>query len=219
MNLILWSKGSSAAVPFSYLVAILALWFGISVPLTYIGAYFGFKKRVKMHIVKILIGWIAKIKVYSIFLVYWTSCAHKSNSKTNTWTEFLYSGYSWRNYGRSSTFWLHIHSTILHTQFFVVTMFHNLIQYLYKKIQLPMRLSGSEGKRCLTKIRKKSGHGVIFYRSKPANPIPLGWFYTARNQACGIGFVMLESILSAWTSCLCSHGVDWTLSCINYLSL
>uniref|UniRef100_A0A4W5M8M2 Transmembrane 9 superfamily member n=1 Tax=Hucho hucho TaxID=62062 RepID=A0A4W5M8M2_9TELE len=47
MNLILWVEGSSAAIPFGTLVAILALWFGISVPLTFIGAYFGFKKPVK----------------------------------------------------------------------------------------------------------------------------------------------------------------------------
>ncbi|KAJ8266944.1 hypothetical protein GJAV_G00136450 [Gymnothorax javanicus] len=45
MNLILWVEGSSAAVPFGTLVAILALWFGISVPLTYLGAYYGFKKE------------------------------------------------------------------------------------------------------------------------------------------------------------------------------
>ncbi|XP_046891565.1 transmembrane 9 superfamily member 2 isoform X1 [Hypomesus transpacificus] len=44
MNLILWGEGSSAAIPFGTLVAILALWFGISVPLTFMGAYFGFKK-------------------------------------------------------------------------------------------------------------------------------------------------------------------------------
>ncbi|XP_017330589.1 transmembrane 9 superfamily member 2 isoform X1 [Ictalurus punctatus] len=46
MNLILWVEGSSAAIPFSILVAILALWFGISVPLTFVGAYVGFKKPV-----------------------------------------------------------------------------------------------------------------------------------------------------------------------------
>uniref|UniRef100_L7MZU7 Transmembrane 9 superfamily member n=1 Tax=Anolis carolinensis TaxID=28377 RepID=L7MZU7_ANOCA len=45
MNLILWVKGSSAAIPFGTLVAILAMWFGISVPLTFIGAYFGFKEK------------------------------------------------------------------------------------------------------------------------------------------------------------------------------
>ena len=46
LNLTLWINGSSAAVPFSTLVALLALWFGISVPLTFVGAYFGFKKLV-----------------------------------------------------------------------------------------------------------------------------------------------------------------------------
>lgn len=46
LNLVLWVEGSSAAIPFTTLLALLALWFGISVPLTFVGAYFGFKKRV-----------------------------------------------------------------------------------------------------------------------------------------------------------------------------
>ncbi|CAL1530573.1 unnamed protein product [Lymnaea stagnalis] len=49
LNLVLWAKGSSAAIPFSTLVALLALWFGISVPLTFVGAYFGFRKRPIEH--------------------------------------------------------------------------------------------------------------------------------------------------------------------------
>jgi hypothetical protein len=48
MNLVLWSKGSSGAIPFSTLIALLALWFGVSVPLTFVGAYFGFRKRVRI---------------------------------------------------------------------------------------------------------------------------------------------------------------------------
>lgn len=52
MNLILWSKGSSAAVPFTTLIALLALWFGVSVPLTFVGAYFGFRKRPIEHPVR-----------------------------------------------------------------------------------------------------------------------------------------------------------------------
>ena len=48
LNLFLWGKGSSAAIPFTTLIALLALWFGISVPLTFVGAYFGFKKRVSV---------------------------------------------------------------------------------------------------------------------------------------------------------------------------
>jgi len=48
MNLVLWGESSSGAVPFSTLVALLALWFGVSVPLTFVGAYFGFRKRVSI---------------------------------------------------------------------------------------------------------------------------------------------------------------------------
>ena len=47
LNCFLWAKHSSAAVPFLTLVAILALWFGVSVPLTFVGAYFGFRRRVR----------------------------------------------------------------------------------------------------------------------------------------------------------------------------
>lgn len=52
LNLILWAKGSSAAIPFGTLVALLALWFGVSTPLTFVGAYFGFKKRPIEHPVR-----------------------------------------------------------------------------------------------------------------------------------------------------------------------
>ncbi|XP_046529699.1 transmembrane 9 superfamily member 2-like isoform X3 [Equus quagga] len=45
MNIILWVEGSSAAISFGTLISILAVWFGISVPLTFFGAYFGSKKK------------------------------------------------------------------------------------------------------------------------------------------------------------------------------
>lgn len=52
MNLVLWGESSSGAVPFSTLIALLALWFGVSVPLTFVGAYFGFRKRSLEHPVR-----------------------------------------------------------------------------------------------------------------------------------------------------------------------
>ncbi|KHN75985.1 Transmembrane 9 superfamily member 2 [Toxocara canis] len=51
-NLMLWAKGSSAAVPFGTLVALLSLWLFISTPLTFVGAFFGFKKRAIQHPVR-----------------------------------------------------------------------------------------------------------------------------------------------------------------------
>ncbi|XP_058392833.1 transmembrane 9 superfamily member 2-like isoform X5 [Diceros bicornis minor] len=45
MNIILWVEGSSSAISFGTLISILAMWFGISVPLTFFGAYFGSKKK------------------------------------------------------------------------------------------------------------------------------------------------------------------------------
>ncbi|CAK9304798.1 unnamed protein product [Gordionus sp. m RMFG-2023] len=45
LNFFLWAKHSSASIPFSTMMAILCLWFGISVPLVYIGSYFGYRKQ------------------------------------------------------------------------------------------------------------------------------------------------------------------------------
>jgi len=44
LNLFVWGEKSSGAVPFGTLVALLVLWFGISVPLVYLGSYFAFRK-------------------------------------------------------------------------------------------------------------------------------------------------------------------------------
>merc|ERR1719282_926445 len=44
LNLVLWGEGSSSAVPFGTLVGVLALWICISVPLTFVGAFFGFRQ-------------------------------------------------------------------------------------------------------------------------------------------------------------------------------
>jgi len=44
LDIVLAVEGSSGAVPFGTLIALIALWFGISVPLVFFGSYFGFKK-------------------------------------------------------------------------------------------------------------------------------------------------------------------------------
>lgn len=43
LNLLVWSQKSSAAVPFGTLVALFALWLGVSVPLVFVGSYLGFR--------------------------------------------------------------------------------------------------------------------------------------------------------------------------------
>ena len=48
LNLLLWGAGSSAAIPFTTLLALLCLWFGISLPLTFFGSFLGFRKLVSL---------------------------------------------------------------------------------------------------------------------------------------------------------------------------
>jgi len=44
LNLAIWGQKSSGAVPFATMFALLVLWFGVSVPLVFFGAYIGFRK-------------------------------------------------------------------------------------------------------------------------------------------------------------------------------
>uniref|UniRef100_A0A8C5Q0B2 Transmembrane 9 superfamily member n=1 Tax=Leptobrachium leishanense TaxID=445787 RepID=A0A8C5Q0B2_9ANUR len=45
LNCFIWGKHSSGAVPFPTMLALLCMWFGISLPLVYLGYYFGFRKQ------------------------------------------------------------------------------------------------------------------------------------------------------------------------------
>lgn len=45
LNLVLWMEGSSGALPFSSFFTLLFLWFCVSVPLVFLGSFFGYKKE------------------------------------------------------------------------------------------------------------------------------------------------------------------------------
>jgi len=60
LNLFVWAKGSSGAIPFFEMFALLVLWFGISVPLVYLGSYMAvsrppIKQPVKLNLIPRLI--------------------------------------------------------------------------------------------------------------------------------------------------------------------
>ncbi|XP_038710979.1 transmembrane 9 superfamily member 8-like [Tripterygium wilfordii] len=44
LNALIWGEKSSGAVPFGTMFALVFLWFGISVPLVFVGSYIGFRK-------------------------------------------------------------------------------------------------------------------------------------------------------------------------------
>lgn len=46
LNFFIWGKKSSGAVPFSTMVALLTMIFGIALPLVFLGFYFGYRKQV-----------------------------------------------------------------------------------------------------------------------------------------------------------------------------
>lgn len=136
MNLVLWSKGSSGAVPFSTLIALLALWFCVSVPLTFVGAYLGFRKRVCFYQIDFTDFFLSKSNFYSQFDFFFlnlnyffffrfpqaigASGANKSNSTSNTGSIDLYTTNTRHYNGRCLTIWMHIHSVVFHFEFIVV---------------------------------------------------------------------------------------------------
>ena len=70
LNFFIWGKKSSGAVPFSTMIALLSMIFGISVPLLFLGYYFGYRKQVnKLNIkdssIKTSIYFIQLLKPYS----------------------------------------------------------------------------------------------------------------------------------------------------------
>lgn len=46
LNFFVWYQGSTAALPFGTIAAVILLWIGVSVPLVFIGSFFGYKRDV-----------------------------------------------------------------------------------------------------------------------------------------------------------------------------
>lgn len=52
LNFFIWGKASSGAMPFSTMLSLLLMWFCISLPLVYLGYYFGYRKQPYQHPVR-----------------------------------------------------------------------------------------------------------------------------------------------------------------------
>ena len=52
LNLVLWREGSSSALDFPTFFTLLFLWFCVSVPLVFLGSFFGYKREVIAHPVR-----------------------------------------------------------------------------------------------------------------------------------------------------------------------
>ncbi|XP_019874935.2 transmembrane 9 superfamily member 4 [Aethina tumida] len=52
LNFFIWGKHSSGAVPFSTMISLLLMWVFISLPLVYLGYYFGYRKQPYQHPVR-----------------------------------------------------------------------------------------------------------------------------------------------------------------------
>lgn len=115
LNLVLWANGSSAAIPFTTFIALLALWFCVSTPLVFFGAYLGFRRPVRSN-------WTSCTFVAEngICLGNRKSRSNESDPAANSWADFIHETLARHSHGRCSSIWLHIHSVVLHLEQYLV---------------------------------------------------------------------------------------------------
>lgn len=92
LNFFIWGKKSSGAVPFSTMLALLSMIFGISVPLVFFGYYFGYRKQVN---ILTIVEFIVVVNLFFIhFIAIFTTGTNKSDTKTSARPSMVYeSGY------------------------------------------------------------------------------------------------------------------------------
>lgn len=82
LNFFIWDKHSSGAVPFSTMLSLLCLWFGISLPLVYLGYYFGYRKQPYQHPVRTNMiprqvptqQWYMNIVLWYVYFLFYLFC-------------------------------------------------------------------------------------------------------------------------------------------------
>ena len=85
LNLFLWGKGSSGAVPFTTMLVIVGIWFLISLPLSIAGSWLGFKQPVRLY----LFYSVLIVSMLIILLGIPTTRSHKPNSSPDPTLDHL----------------------------------------------------------------------------------------------------------------------------------
>ena len=115
LNLVLWANGSSAAIPFTTFIALLALWFCIATPLVFVGAYLGFKRPVSLSDP-------ARNRSHNrtTRLDSGKSGSHESNSSSSSRTDALHETRARHSHGWYSPIRLYLHPIVLHSEQYLV---------------------------------------------------------------------------------------------------
>ena len=108
LNFFVWFKGSSGAVPFTTMLVVLAIWFVISVPLSFAGSWVGFKRAVRdfsslQPPFSSRSGCLGECTADKV-LAYSTACPCQSNSASDSSIVPFSSTYSIHGFGRPASF-------------------------------------------------------------------------------------------------------------------
>ena len=115
LNLFLWAKRSSGAVPFTTMLVILGIWFVISVPLSFAGSWVGFK-----HAVNILLDFSLMPRVLTVSAACPTTRSRQPNPAPDPTINHVPTPHSLHAPRRHSSLRCHLRRALLHHEQHVV---------------------------------------------------------------------------------------------------
>ena len=115
LNLFLWAKQSSGAVPFTTMLVILGIWFVISVPLSFAGSWIGFR-----HAVSIVLDSSMQCRVLTVSSACPTASSRQPNPAPNSTLDHLPTPHSLYASRRHSPLRRYLRRALLHHEQHVV---------------------------------------------------------------------------------------------------
>lgn len=126
LNLFLWAKRSSGAVPFTTMLVILGIWFVISVPLSFAGSWVGFRHAVSMVL-------LMERKVLIVSSACPTASSRQPNPTPNSAFDHLPTSHPLHASRRHSPFRRYLRRALLHHEQHVVRQ-----SLLHVRLSIPL---------------------------------------------------------------------------------
>lgn len=128
LNLFLWAKRSSGAVPFTTMLVILGIWFVVSVPLSFAGSWVGFR-----HAVSIILDSSMERRVLTISSARPPASSRQPNPAPNPTLDHLPTPHSLDASRRHSPLWCYLRRALLHHEQHVVRQ-----SLLHVRLSIPL---------------------------------------------------------------------------------
>ncbi len=120
LNFFVWFKGSSGAVPFTTMLVVLAIWFVISVPLSFAGSWVGFRHPVSNFSHTWPFSDRPRLHIVDAVIAGSTTCSCQSNPTPNPSSFQISPTYPIYGFSRYPSFWGNLRGAALYHEQYVV---------------------------------------------------------------------------------------------------